>query len=92
MADVGVPDGLGCDTAANVYAACGDGLSVWSPGGVLLGKVLIPGGLANFCFGKEGELFLLNGKMFWVLRVTDTVKGAHQDRGAVGGEEPADLE
>jgi gluconolactonase len=92
MADVGVPDSLSCDTAGNVYAACGDGLSVWSPGGVMLGKVLIPGGLANFCFGKEGELFLLNGKMFWVLKVADTVKGAHQDRGAVGGEEPAGLD
>jgi gluconolactonase len=92
MADVGVPDGLGCDTAGNVYVACGDGLSVWSPGGMLLGKVLIPGGLANFCFGKEGELFLLNGKVFSVLKVADTVKGVHQDRSAVGGEEPADLE
>jgi gluconolactonase len=92
MADVGVPDGLSCDTAGNVYAACGDGLSVWSPGGVLLGKVLIPGGLANFCFGKEGELFLLNGKKFWVLKVAHTVKGAHQDRGAVRGDGPVDLE
>jgi gluconolactonase len=76
MADVGVPDGLKCDTVGNLYAGCGDGLSVWSPGGVLLGKVLIPGGLANLCFGKKGELFLLNGKKFWVLKVADTVADA----------------
>lgn len=76
MADVGVPDGLKCDSAGNVYAACGDGLSVWTPGGVLLGKVLVPGGLANFSFGRKGELFLLNGKKLWVLQVADTVKGA----------------
>ncbi|KAF2129985.1 calcium-dependent phosphotriesterase [Dothidotthia symphoricarpi CBS 119687] len=76
MADVGVPDGLKCDAAGNVYAGCGDGLSVWSPGGVLLGKVLVPGGLANFSFGRKGELFLLNGKKFWLLSVAETVRGA----------------
>ena len=81
MADVGVPDGLKCDTAGNVYAACGDGLSVWGPNGVLLGKVLVPGGLATFSFGRKGELFLLNGKKLWVLRVADTVRGV-----AVGGD------
>lgn len=92
MADVGVPDGLKCDTAGNVYAGCGDGLSVWSPSGVLLGKVLIPGGLANFCFGKKGELFLLNGKKFWVLKVADTVKGATLNRDNMRADEPNDQE
>jgi gluconolactonase len=92
MADVGVPDGLKCDTAGNVYAACGDGLAVWSPGGVLLGKVLVPGGLANFCFGKKGELFLLNGKKFWILKVADHVKGAALNREAMEAEEASDQE
>jgi gluconolactonase len=87
MADVGVPDGLKCDLAGNVYAACGDGLSVWSPGGVLLGKVLVPGGLANFSFGRKGELFLLNGKKLWILKVADTVKGALVNRDALRYEE-----
>jgi len=87
MADVGVPDGLKCDLAGNVYAACGDGLSVWSPGGVLLGKVLVPGGLANFSFGRKGELFLLNGKKLWILKVADTVKGALVNREALRYEE-----
>lgn len=87
MADVGVPDGLKCDTAGNVYAACGDGLSVWSAGGVLLGKVLVPGGLANFSFGRKGELFLLNGKKLWLLNVADTVKGATSNREALRYEE-----
>lgn len=87
MADVGVPDGLKCDLAGNVYAACGDGLSVWSPGGVLLGKVLVPGGLANFSFGRKGELFLLNGKKLWILKVADTVKGALVNREGLRYEE-----
>jgi gluconolactonase len=92
MADVGVPDGIKCDTAGNVYAGCGDGLSIWSPGGVLLGKVLVPGGLANFTFGKKGEIFLLNGKKFWTLKMADMVKGATLSRDAMQHEEPSDME
>ncbi|KAF1946516.1 calcium-dependent phosphotriesterase [Clathrospora elynae] len=91
-ANVGLSDGLSCDTTGNVYAVCGDGLSIWSPGGVLLGKVLVPGGLANFCFGKKGELFLLNDKKFWVLKVVDTIKGAVLNREGARVEEQIDLE
>ncbi|KAJ4350406.1 uncharacterized protein N0V89_009027 [Didymosphaeria variabile] len=74
--DTGIPDGIKCDTVGNVYSGCGDGLNVWSPGGSLLGKVLVPGGVANFCFGRSGELFLLNETKFWVLKVAEHVKGA----------------
>ena len=74
--DTGVPDGIKCDTAGNVYAGCGDGLNIWSPGGTLLGKVIVPGGVANFCFGRSGELFLLNETRFWVLQVAPHVRGA----------------
>jgi gluconolactonase len=76
MPDSGVPDGIACDSAGNVYAACGDGLNVWNDSGMLLGKVLVPGGIASFCFGKPGELFLLNGERFWNLKVSQHVKGA----------------
>jgi len=75
-ADTGIPDGIKCDIAGNVYSGCGDGLNVWSPGGSLIGKVLVPGGVANFCFGRSGEIFLLNEKKFWVLKVAQHVKGA----------------
>jgi gluconolactonase len=80
MANVGVPDGIKCDMAGNVYAACADGLSVWNSGGMFLGKVIIPAGVASFCFGKRGEIFLLNGKRFWVLKISDIVKGALLER------------
>ena len=40
-ADSGIPDGIKCDTAGNVYSGCPDGINVWSPGGVLLGKIVI---------------------------------------------------
>ncbi|RDA84977.1 hypothetical protein CP532_3880 [Ophiocordyceps camponoti-leonardi (nom. inval.)] len=61
-ADVGIPDGIKCDTKGNVYSGCGDGINVWSPGGELMGKILVKGGAANFCFGNAGEMFILNEK------------------------------
>lgn len=76
MADTGAPDGIKCDTLGNVYAGCGDGLNVWSPGGTLLGKILVPGGVANFCFGRRGEIFLLNEDKFWVAKVDQRTEGA----------------
>lgn len=84
VADIGVPDGIECDMSGNVYAACADGLNIWNAGGVLLGKVIIPGGLASFCFGKRGEVFLLGGKQFWVLKVANTAKGASLGRLGIG--------
>lgn len=76
MADVGIPDGIKCDTAGNVYSGCGDGLSVWNAGGTLLGKIVVPGGIANFCFGRDGEIFLLNETRFWIARIEATTSGA----------------
>ena len=79
MADTGIPDGIKCDTNGNVYSGCGDGVNVWSPGGVLLGKILIEGGVANFCFGRDGEVFMLNENKLWRTQLGDGVKGALLD-------------
>ena len=76
MADVGIPDGIKCDMDGNVYSGCGDGINVWSPGGVLLGRVLVDGGAANFCFGRGGEMFILNEHRLWRAKLASTVKGA----------------
>jgi len=76
MADSGIPDGIKCDTAGNVYSGCGDGVNVWNPDGVLIGKILVEGGVANFCFGKAGEIFILNQHKFWVARLHGAVEGA----------------
>lgn len=45
-----------CDVAGNVYVACGDGIEIFNPGGVLLGLIEISGGCSNFTFGKQGEV------------------------------------
>ncbi|KAH3913916.1 hypothetical protein HBH56_096020 [Parastagonospora nodorum] len=76
MADVGVPDGIKCDKAGNVYSGCGDGLNIWSAGGVLLAKILLDGGVANFCFGRDGQVFLMNESWLWRLQLARSCKGA----------------
>ncbi|POR35151.1 hypothetical protein TPAR_04658 [Tolypocladium paradoxum] len=76
LADTGIPDGIKCDTLGNVYSGCGDGINVWSPGGVLLGKIVILGGVANFCFGRNGLIFALNEHRLWRVRLDYGIKGA----------------
>ena len=41
--DTGVPDGIKCDEAGNVYSGCGDGVHVWDAQGTLIGKILVGG-------------------------------------------------
>jgi gluconolactonase len=76
MADTGIPDGIKCDMEGNVYSGCGDGVHIWSPGGVLLGRILVRGGVANFCFGRGGEMFLLNENKLWKATLRENVKSA----------------
>ena len=47
-AAAGVPTTVRCDPGGNVYASCGDGIEVWSPGGKPLGLIEIPG--ASFSY------------------------------------------
>ncbi|MCJ1305057.1 hypothetical protein MMC08_007871 [Hypocenomyce scalaris] len=76
FADDGIPDGIKCDLDGNVYSGCGDGVHVWSPGGSLIGKIYFPGGCANFCFGKDGEVFCLNESKVWRAKFDSKTKGA----------------
>ncbi|RDW89687.1 hypothetical protein BP6252_01719 [Coleophoma cylindrospora] len=74
-ADTGIPDGIKCDRIGNVYSGCGDGVNVWSPGGTLIGKVFVPGGCANFCFGKDGEMFMLNENKMYRAQLDPGLRG-----------------
>jgi gluconolactonase len=76
LCDTGIPDGIKCDLHGNVYSGCGDGVNVWNAGGSLIGKIYVPGGCANFCFGKEGEMFLLNEQMVWRAQLASGTRGA----------------
>ncbi|KAK4117843.1 calcium-dependent phosphotriesterase [Canariomyces notabilis] len=55
----GVPDGIHVDTKGNVYAACGDGVQVYSPSGKLLGKIYLGSTSANFQFAGKGRMVIL---------------------------------
>ncbi|KAL4786907.1 hypothetical protein BJX76DRAFT_63971 [Aspergillus varians] len=74
--DTGIPDGIKCDTEGNVYSGCGDGIHVHSPGGVLLGKIVLPGVAANLAFARPGELFALNEHRLWKVRLDRGVRGS----------------
>ncbi|KAI1131343.1 hypothetical protein F5Y10DRAFT_233901 [Nemania abortiva] len=61
----GVPAAVTCDSAGNVYAACGDGVEVWNSGGTALGLIQIPGACSSLCFGRNGEIFVCGGQTLW---------------------------
>ncbi|KAL4876865.1 hypothetical protein BJY04DRAFT_199366 [Aspergillus karnatakaensis] len=75
FADTGIPDGVKVDTAGNVYSGCGDGVHVWSPAGVLLGKIFFNSTSANLAFGRPGELFALNEYRAWKVSLDRSVEG-----------------
>ncbi|KAI5922563.1 D-lactonohydrolase-like protein-like protein [Camillea tinctor] len=69
MAIAGSPTGLACDPLGNVYAACGDGVEIWSPAGMALGLIEVLGGCSSLCFGKHGELFICAKQRLWVVQL-----------------------
>jgi len=68
--------GIKCDLQGNVYSGCCDGVNVWNAGGKLIGKIIIPGGVANFCFTRKGEMVLLNETRFFVVKIDHSRQGA----------------
>lgn len=60
----GIPDGIHTDTKGNLYAGVGDGVSVWNPDGVLIGKFKVDGGAANFAFVPGGIIIFNEYRLF----------------------------
>jgi gluconolactonase len=73
----GMTDGLRCDTDGNVWCSMGwadpaeDGVRCYAPDGDLIGKVHLPEGCANLCFGgvKKDRLFMCASTSVYALYV-----------------------
>lgn len=66
FADNGFPDGVHCDTKGNVWSGVGDGVHVWNPEGVLLGKIHIGETSNNLAFAP-GKVFVFSNSRLWVV-------------------------
>lgn len=64
--DTGFPDGIHATTDGNVWAGCGDGVHVWNPDGVLLGKVFLGETSNNFAF-IPGAVLIFSNYRLWIV-------------------------
>jgi gluconolactonase len=85
FADVlpGGPDGVRCDTEGNLWASAGsggdgtDGVVVFAPDATPIGRILLPEGCANLCFGGPAgnRLFMTASRSVYALYVNATGAG-----------------
>ncbi|MBR0968388.1 SMP-30/gluconolactonase/LRE family protein [Bradyrhizobium diazoefficiens] len=81
----GTPDGMRCDIDGNLWCGWGmgdpelDGVVVFAPDGVMIGRIALPERCANVCFGglKRNRLFMAASQSIYALYVNT--------QGAVGG-------
>lgn len=57
---VGLFDGFRLDTAGNLWVSAGDGVHIYAPHGILIGKIMAPEVVANLCFGglRRNRLYI----------------------------------
>lgn len=72
----GFPDGMRLDAAGNIYVGALDGVQVFDPKGVLIGKFLMPKETANLTFGGKDNniLFICSSNSIWAIKLN--TKGA----------------
>ena len=81
----GTPDGMRCDIDGNLWCGWGmgdpelDGVMVYAPDGVPIGRIALPERCANVCFGgvKRNRLFMAASQSIYALYVNT--------QGALGG-------
>ena len=70
-------DGITCDLDGNVWVSSGwadpslDGVSVFTPGGELIGRIHLPEMAFNLCFGgpRRNRLFITAGQSLYAVYV-----------------------
>jgi gluconolactonase len=61
--DKGGPDGIRCDADGRVWSSAGDGVHVFAPDGKLIGRILVPEGPTNLCFGgNDGKTLFITAR------------------------------
>jgi gluconolactonase len=73
----GIADGIRCDVDGNVWASAGwagegfDGVHVFAPDGVMIGRIHLPETCSNLCFGgaKKNRLFMTGGQSLYSVYV-----------------------
>src|SRR6478736_1596751 len=81
----GTPDGMRCDIDGNLWCGWGmgdpelDGVVVYAPDGVMIGRIALPERCANLCFGglKRNRLFMAASQSIYALYLNT--------QGALGG-------
>jgi gluconolactonase len=76
-AGAGTPDGMRCDVDGNLWCGWGmgdealDGVFVFAPDGVLIGRIALPERCANVCFDglKRNRLFMASSQSMYSLYV-----------------------
>ncbi|KAI1825514.1 lactonohydrolase [Xylaria intraflava] len=68
----GSPDGIHVDSKGRVYAACGDGIHVYSTSGTLIGKIFLGELSANFNFAGAGGLVICAETYLFYARIAAT--------------------
>jgi gluconolactonase len=58
--DVGLFDGFRVDRHGNIFASSGDSVRAYASDGALIGRILMPEGVSNLCFGgpRRNRLFI----------------------------------
>ncbi|KAF2803248.1 lactonohydrolase [Mytilinidion resinicola] len=80
--DNGFPDGIHAETDGNVWANCGDGVHVWSPQGILLGKIFVGAQSNNMAFIPGGVLVFSNSQLWIVENIKAEGREICRDFGA----------
>lgn len=66
--DTGVPDGIQLDAEGNIYTGTGDGVQIWNPNGVLLGKIFTASTVAEMIFVGDGRMIVLDETKLYLVR------------------------
>lgn len=79
--DQGFPDGIHTDTNGYVYSGTSDGVHVWNPEGVLVGKIGVGGnGVNNFAF-VPGGMYIFNAYKLWKVNLKAEGRTVKRDFG-----------